>query len=107
MKKSNIVLIVFLFCTNLIASTPKNGEQVFRAYCWGCHHQTSMAFGPSFAQIAKSRTKEQIITHIMAPKSDYKQLGYKRSVMPGFGETLKQKELDLIVKFIYSCKNMK
>jgi mono/diheme cytochrome c family protein len=80
------------------------GEKVFRAYCWGCHHQTSTAFGPSFEQIASTRTKDQMITHIMSPKSDYKQLGYRRSVMPSFGDTLNPKELDLITNFILSFK---
>jgi mono/diheme cytochrome c family protein len=98
-----------IFLTSILYSDTQlnSGEKVFREYCWGCHHQTAMAFGPSFQQIANSRTKEQIITHIASPKSDFKSLGYKRSVMPSFGTTLNKKELDLIVDFIYSCKDMK
>jgi mono/diheme cytochrome c family protein len=96
-----VILLSIFLNANKINTT---GDEVFRAYCWGCHHQTSMAFGPSFSQIANTRTKEQIITHIMAPKSDYKQLGYKRSVMPSFGDTLTKNDLELITKFILSYK---
>jgi mono/diheme cytochrome c family protein len=92
--------------SSLFASL-NSGEKVFRAYCWGCHHQTSMAFGPSFKQIANSRTKTQMITHISAPKSDFKELGYKRTVMPSFGTTLNKKELDLIIDFIIKQKDSK
>jgi mono/diheme cytochrome c family protein len=63
-----------------------------------------MAFGPSFKQIANTRTKEQIITHILAPTSDFKELGYKRSVMPSFATVLNPKELDLIIDYIYENK---
>ena len=101
-----IVLLIFI---SIFANTKelKNADQVFRAYCWGCHHQTAMAFGPSFKQIANKRSKQQIMTHIAAPKSDYKKLGYKRSVMPSFGTILNKKELDLIVDYIYSYKDLK
>ena len=109
MKIIKIIGIIGLLIVNLYGKKEilKTGDQVFRTYCWGCHHQTATAFGPSFSKIAKTRTKDQIITHIMAPKSDFKQLGYKRSVMPSFGDTLAKKEIDLIVNFIYSCKDMK
>ena len=106
------VILMMVLSTLLNASATKSkqlttGEQVFRAYCWGCHHQTAQAFGPSFKQIANTRTKTQMMTHIASPKSDYKSLGYKRSVMPSFGTTLSKKELDLIIGFINSCKDMK
>jgi mono/diheme cytochrome c family protein len=105
MKNTIKLTILMLICINLLDAKPLNtGEDVFRAYCWGCHHQTAQAFGPSFAQIADTRTKGQIQGHITAPKSMYKNLGYKRSVMPAFGETLKQEELNLITKFILSFK---
>ncbi len=80
------------------------GEKVFRAYCWGCHHQTSEAFGPSFQEIANKRSIGEIQGHIVSPKSTYEQLGHKRSVMPAFGDKLSQKELDLITDFILSFK---
>ena len=107
-----ITLLIGLFVSTMNATsqnikTLTSGKKVFETYCWGCHHQTSTAFGPSFQEIASHRTKEQIITHIMAPKSDYKQLGYKRSVMPSFGNTIKQNELDLITDFILSFKKGK
>jgi mono/diheme cytochrome c family protein len=98
------IIVVFLFLT---VSSNADGQKVFKDYCWGCHHQTAQAFGPSFKQIANTRSKDQIITHIASPKSDFKQLGYKRSVMPAFGTTLTKDELDQIVQFIYSCKDMK
>ncbi len=81
-----------------------NGEKVFRDYCWGCHHQTAVAFGPSFEQIANARTRGEIQGHIIAPKSMYKQLGHKRSVMPAFGDVLTQKELEDITNFIMNFK---
>ena len=106
----NIIRIAFsvMFLLNIAnANSLNTGKKVFEAYCWGCHHQTSVAFGPSFEQIASNRTKEQMLTHIMSPKSDYKQLGYRRTVMPSFGNTIKQDELDLIIDFILSFKKGK
>jgi len=79
------------------------GKQVFEKYCWGCHHQTSVAFGPSFEQIANKRTAGEIQGHITSPQSMYKQLGHKRSVMPAF--KLSQNELDLITEYIFSFKS--
>lgn len=79
-------------------------DTVFKQYCWGCHHQTSVAFGPSFEEIAKKRTYGEIQGHIIAPKSTYKQLGYTRSVMPSFQDKLTLQELDEITNFILSFK---
>ncbi len=104
MKIITKIAIVFMF---IVLNANADGQKVFKDYCWGCHHQTAQAFGPSFKQIATQRTKDQIITHIASPKSDYKDLGYKRSVMPSFGTTLNKEELEQIVQFIYSCKDMK
>ncbi len=95
--------VVFISSTTN-ASSLTTGDKVFKAYCWGCHHQTSVAFGPSFEDIANKRTRGEIQGHIVSPKSTYKQLGHKRSVMPAFGDTLSQKELDLITDFIYKFK---
>ena len=78
------------------------GKKIFETYCWGCHHQTSVAFGPSFEDIASKRNEGEIKGHITDPKSMYKQLGHKRSVMPAFD--LSPKELDLITQFILSFK---
>ena len=103
MKK---IILALLIVFNIANATSKlnTGEKVFKAYCWGCHHQTSVAFGPSFSQMANKRTKGEIQGHIIAPKAMYKQLGHKRSVMPAFGDKLSQKELDLITDFILSFK---
>ncbi len=99
-----IPLVLTLFITFGFAQEP-NGEKIFKQYCWGCHHQTSVAFGPSFEEIANKRTKGEIQGHIIAPKSTYKQLNYKRSVMPSFKNELSQKELDAITNFIISYKS--
>ncbi len=81
-----------------------SNDKVFKEYCWGCHHQTSVAFGPSFEEIANKRTYGEIQGHIIAPKATYKQLGYKRSVMPSFKDKLTFKQLDEITNFILSFK---
>ncbi len=80
------------------------GKQVFEKYCWGCHHQKSTAFGPSFSQIANTRTKSQASLHIANPELSYKQLGYKRTAMPAFGAVIKTNELNLILDYIFSFK---
>ncbi len=99
----SVFFIIFLF--NIVyANQLTTGEKVFKAYCWGCHHQTSVAFGPSFEEIANKRSTGEIQGHIVSPKSTYKQLGHKRSVMPAFGDKLSQKELDLITNFILNYK---
>jgi len=82
-----------------------DGKKVFQTYCWGCHHQTAMAFGPPFSQIAAKRTKEEIMTYIVSPKSMYKQFGYKRSVMTQLH--LSPEELDAISDYILSYKGKK
>lgn len=96
-----ITLLTISFANEL------EGEKVFKEYCWGCHHETSVAFGPSFEQIANTRTIGEIQGHIIAPKSMYKQLGHKRSVMPSFQDKLNQKQLDDITSFIISFKSKK
>lgn len=79
------------------------GEKLFKEYCWGCHHQKSMAFGPSFEQIANTRNQGEIIAQIIDPKNTYKQLGYKRSAMPAFND-LSPDEVNALVNFIKSFK---
>ena len=97
---------LFLFVCGLQATVhSKEGEKVFKTYCWGCHHQTAMAFGPPFAQIAKKRSKAQIMAYISSPKTMYKQFGYKRSVMTQLHLT--PKELDAISDYILSYKGAK
>jgi mono/diheme cytochrome c family protein len=101
-----IPLVLIFFCSFSFAQNV-SGEKVFKTYCWGCHHQTSVAFGPSFQEIADLRTIGEIQGHIIAPKSMYKQLGHKRSVMPSFEGKLTKDELNAITDFIYSFKSKK
>ncbi len=100
MKKIIIMCSFFVFAHSL-----QTGKEVFRAYCWGCHHETAVAFGPSFKFIATNRTTAQIKGHIIAPKSMYEILGYKRSVMPSFADVLNDKELEHITNFIIKQKD--
>ena len=79
------------------------GLSIFKEKCWGCHHQTAMAFGPPFAQIAKKRSDAEIIAQIVDPEHTYKMLGYKRNSMPAFD--LGPKELRSIVDYIKSFKD--
>ncbi|MFY9073641.1 cytochrome C [Malaciobacter mytili] len=98
-----LVFKIPLVLMSLYTSVFSN-DKVFKEYCWGCHHQTSVAFGPSFEEIANKRTYGEIQGHIIAPRSTYKQLGYKRSVMPSFKDELTIKQLDEITNFIISFK---
>jgi mono/diheme cytochrome c family protein len=79
-----------------------DGKKVFETYCWGCHHQTAMAFGPPFNEIAKKRSKAEIMAYIISPKSLYKKFGYKRSVMTELN--LSNDELDAISNYILAQK---
>ena len=99
-----LIILLFLTFNTLYADTLNEQKKVFTTYCWGCHHETAMAFGPSFNSIANKRTKEQIKAHIISPQTMYKTLGYKRNVMPSFANTLSNKELDLITNYILSYK---
>lgn len=99
--------LVLIFLFNISNASQVDGEKIFKQYCWGCHHETSVAFGPSFEQIANQRTVAEIQGHIIAPKSMYKQLGHKRSVMPSFKDELSQEQLDAITNFIMSFKSKK
>ncbi len=99
--------LVLIFSFNLLSASSLDGEKIFKQYCWGCHHETSVAFGPSFQQIADKRTVGEIQGHILDPKSMYKQLGHKRSVMPSFKDELSQEQLDAITDFILSFKSKK
>jgi cytochrome c2 len=99
MKKISVFLCLFVITIN---ADTLNGKKVFETYCWGCHHQTAMAFGPPFSQIAQKRTKSEIEAYIASPKSMYKAFGYKRTVMTQLH--LNAKELDLISDYILSFK---
>ncbi len=99
--------IVLLFITILLNNTAyaESGKKVFETYCWGCHHQTAVAFGPPFSEIASKRTAEEIHAMITDPASVSKVLGYKRNAMPAF--TLNPQELKAITAYILSFKDKK
>ncbi|WP_457749435.1 c-type cytochrome [Sulfurimonas sp.] len=101
--KKIIILIALLF--SFASAQKPDGKKVFQTYCWGCHHQTAMAFGPPFNQIAAKRTKSEIEAYIASPKSMYKAFGYKRTVMTQLH--LNAQELDAISDYILSYKGKK
>ena len=78
------------------------GEAVFKKYCWGCHHQISEAFGPSFTEIASKRSYDEIQAYILDPESMYKAFGYKRTVMTQL--KLTDKEREAVAKYVLSYK---
>jgi len=80
------------------------GKNVFMEKCWGCHHQTQEAFGPSFKWIVNNRDREIIISHIMNPEATYRQLGYKRNAMPRLN--LSPEELETIVSYMMEFKDV-
>ncbi len=94
-------LILFAMVT-VSFSQSLDGKVVFEKYCWGCHHQTAMAFGPPFSQIADTRSPDEIEAYIISPESMYKSFGYKRTVMTQFH--LSDEERRSIVQYILSFK---
>lgn len=99
MKKNIIFLLAFC---SLLSAQDIAGKKIFETYCWGCHHQTATAFGPSFTEIASKRTLEEVEAYILEPTAMYKAFGYKRSVMPQL--KLNDKERTLVAKYILSHK---
>lgn len=83
-----------------------SGEKVFKEYCWGCHHQTAEAFGPSFRSIADKRDRAVIMAQIADPEHTYRNLGYKRNSMPSFSD-LNESELKAVTDYIMSFKDRK
>ena len=102
MKKTYLLILLLSI---QVYGDSLSGKKVFETYCWGCHHQTAMAFGPPFSEIANKRTKAEIQAYIASPKSMYKTFGYKRTVMTQLH--LNAKELDLISDYILSYKGKK
>ena len=92
-------LILTLLPIILFAS---DGKKVFETYCWGCHHQSAVAFGPPFSEIASKRKAEEIRAMIADPEGVSKLFGYKRNAMPAF--QLKEDELKAITQYILSFK---
>jgi len=99
MKK--IYFIILLLSISIYANE-LDGKKVFETYCWGCHHQTAVAFGPPFSEIANKRTKEEIKAYIIEPKAMYKAFGYKRTVMTQL--KLNNKEIEALSEYILSYK---
>jgi len=101
MKKRLIFLfsIIYIFHFSALAT---GGKKVFETYCWGCHHQTAVAFGPPFEEIASKRNAEEIKAMITDPKSVSKVFGYSRNAMPAF--TLSDENLTSITNYILSFK---
>jgi len=102
MKK---IFLLVLFLSVFLYADKLDGKKVFETYCWGCHHQTAVAFGPPFSEIASKRTKDEIEAYIISPKSMYKAFGYKRTAMTQFH--LNDDELKAISKYILSYKGKK
>jgi len=98
--KKNIVFLV-AFCS-LLSAQNIDGKKVFETYCWGCHHQSATAFGPSFTEIASKRNLEEIEAYILEPVAMHEAFGYKRSVMPQL--KLSDKERNLVANYILSHK---
>lgn len=97
-----IKLLITLFITSFLSANELDGKKVFETYCWGCHHQTAVAFGPPFSEIANKRTLEEIQAYIIDPKSMYKSFGYKRTAMTEI--KLEDKEREAVAKYILSYK---
>ena len=100
----HLLLIMFIF-TTILSAQDVDGKKVFETYCWGCHHQTAVAFGPPFNEIASKRTKDEIKAYVISPSSMYKAFGYRRTVMTQFH--LSDQELELIANYILSYKGKK
>ena len=99
MKK---IVFLWILSYSLLCASELDGKKVFETYCWGCHHQTAMAFGPPFSEIAKHRSKAEIQAYIASPRSMYEAFGYKRTVMTEIDLT--PKELELVSEYILSYK---
>lgn len=96
-----IIYLVFIVLFNTFGAADE-GKTVFETYCWGCHHQTAVAFGPSFEEIASKRTQEEIRAMIAHPREVSKALGYTRNAMPAF--QLSDENLTAITNYILSYK---
>lgn len=100
MKRVIYISIFSIISTTLLFAI--DGKKVFETYCWGCHHQTATAFGPSFQEIASKRSLNEIKAMIISPKDVSKLLGYKRNAMPSF--KLSDSNLTQITNYILSFK---
>jgi|AAUQ01.1.fsa_nt_gi cytochrome c551/c552 len=106
-----MAFILFLIGSSILVADgdkkeSQKGEALFKEYCWGCHHQTVEAFGPSFKEIANKRSPELIMAQIADPKNTFKKLGYKRNSMPPFDD-LNSTQLEILTKYILQFKDKK
>ncbi|PHS59229.1 MAG: cytochrome C [Sulfurimonas sp.] len=99
---SVLFFTISLYSSEIYTKKQLTGKEVFETYCWGCHHQTAMAFGPPFSEIAAKRTYEEIQAYIIDPELMYKSFGYKRSAMSKLKTT--QEEREAVAKYILSYK---
>ncbi len=108
LKRGTLVGICLLPWLLSAANPGENhpGYKLFKAYCWGCHHQTAEAFGPSFRTIANHRSREMILAQIADPEHTYKKLGYRRNSMPAFDD-LNASQLNTLADFILLFKDTK
>lgn len=100
--KVKILMAVFyvLLPLCLFAS---NGEKIFDQHCVKCHHQISLAFGPSFEEIASARrSAEELQAYIISPESMYQIFGYEKAVMPAFENVLTEDEIEALSDYILS-----
>ncbi len=98
----NKIKLLILMISAVLCADSLDGKKIFETYCWGCHHQTAVAFGPSFSEIASKRTYEEIQAYILDPESMYKAFGYKRTVMTKI--KLSDKERETVAKYVLSYK---
>jgi len=84
MQRNIIFLSIITFSLTSSSLYAVSGKKVFETYCWGCHHQTAVAFGPTFEDIASKRNADEIKAMITDPASVSKVFGYKRNAMPAF-----------------------
>jgi len=102
MRNSTMYLSMVMFGLTTASLHAVSGKKVFETYCWGCHHQTAVAFGPPFETIASKRSAQEIKAMITDPESVSKVFGYKRNAMPAF--TLADENLTAITAYILSYK---
>lgn len=95
-------VLIALGLASFLSANDIDGKKVFETYCWGCHHQTAVAFGPPFSEIAQKRTYEEIQAYVIDPESMYKSFGYKRTVMTKL--KLTDKEREAVAAYVLSYK---
>ncbi|NUO08465.1 MAG: c-type cytochrome [Candidatus Brocadia sp.] len=81
------------------------GGEVFRQKCWGCHHPTHEAFGPSFKWIYENRNENTIRAYISHPHATYSALGYARTSMPEIKTGAE--EMEFLLSFIKESAHAK